>query len=93
MLSAPAAPEPTAMQTTARHDQADQRREYHERHHPRLHQRQEVFDLRQGKLGSTRRGIAGRSEFEAVAHQRHLLPFAIGTRHSLHRMRGSTSNW
>ena len=59
MLSAPEAPAPTAMQSSevnastgwkwpGRDRQADQRGEDHQRHHPRLQQRDVIADLRLG---------------------------------------------
>ena len=65
MLSAPAAPAPTAMQSSAvsrdhrmqmprRDHQADKRREDHERHHARLQQREVVADASRGGVGSAR---------------------------------------
>ena len=65
MLSAPAAPAPTAMHSSAvkaitgmhmpgRDHEADQRREDDKRHDPRLHQRHIVADARDARLEAGR---------------------------------------
>ena len=66
MLSAPEAPAPTAMHSSAmkrehgvqvsgRQHHADERREDHERHHPRLHQGEVVADASARALGGAQR--------------------------------------
>ena len=66
MLSAPAAPAPTAMHSSAvkrdhrmdvagRDHEADQRREDHERHHPRLHQLDVIADAGDAGLDACKR--------------------------------------
>ena len=68
MLSAPAAPAPTAMheerrepdhrmEMAGRDHEADERREHDERHHARLHQREIVADARDARLAARMGGL------------------------------------
>src|SRR5262245_9181821 len=69
------------MQVNRRHHHADQRREYDERHHARLEQRQIVADASHARLSP-----------DCLAPQRRREPGAVG-RERHHLIRGSSLNW
>src|SRR5208282_6473045 len=77
------------MQRTRRDRKADQRGEDHQRHHPRLHQRDIVADARQAWLGQSQSRPGGHRAADvcAFADERHGLRFAP------YLIRGSVSNW
>src|SRR5262249_40601927 len=68
--------------------QADERGEHHERHHPRFHQGDEVRDLGRARC---ERGLGPLIDRGQVGHQASSTRTANAARRYL--IRGSTSNW